>query len=317
MKTARRAGLEGALVGEVLTIARGESWLTIPAREVPHLVAILGDLDLLSRVARAPAAAAGVAAPAAAAASAEPATQSWSPPAVSARRPKRARRGRVWEGVKTYLRQTERAQAFAPLLKMVKDQGLTERDPEHALRICLGKKVATGELIKTAAGRYAMPRATEEAVSTVEAPQSPAAPPRKKRKHRPGELWKQMKAHMADYPDGRTLDELVDAADEGRWTSAQSARHAVKICLSRVGDQVEKLEGGLFRLTGLMPSRGAPARPSAVRRRRKRDPGPAEAAPVLGAPEAAPAGAQPEHVDGSGKFDASAYYPTPRSRQPT
>ena len=203
---------------------------------------------------------------------------------------------------------------------MVKERELTDRDPEHALRIALGKKVSSGELLRTRAGRYALPTKDEAPAAAGDGATSAPAPP-KKRKHRPGELWKHMKAYMGDYPDGQTLDELVEAAEAGRWTNAESARHAVKICLTRVGAQVERLEGGRFKLAGLQAQTGSI---STVRRRRKeRDAsdvgyvGPA--ATASGAEtKAPPAEEQPfEGTDANGRaFDASNHYPTPRSRLP-
>ncbi len=266
MRTARHGGVQAALMGRILTIVRGDSALNIPVGEIPDLLGTLSELGLTDGklVAVANEVTSEVMAP------------------VERPRPRYTRRGRVWEGVKNYLAQQGRAQSFQALLKMVKDQELTDKDPTHALKIALGKKVASGELVQTRGGRYALPRKPTGVMK-------PKEPESGKRKHRPGELWKQMKRHMADHPNGLTLDELVVAAEAGMWTNAESARHAVKICLSRVGDQVQRLEGGRFRLTAPLPGRTDMTVTGTVRRRRKQD-------------------------TEDKNFVASSHYPTPRSR---
>jgi len=277
MRTARRGGLEAALMGRVLTIVRGESVLNIPVGELPDLLAVLKELQLTTWTAPA------------AALSETSGTATVAAPVAP--KPRRARRGRVWEGVKNFLGQQGRAQGFSTLLKMVKQEQLTDRDPAHALRIALGKKVSSGELLQTQSGRYTLPKT----VSGTLRPSGESKPKtRSQRKHRPGELWKQVKAHMAAHGDALSLDELVDAAAAGKWTNAESPRHAVKICLSRVGDQVVRLPDGRFMLAGAQPpAAAAPA--SGVKRRKKQD------VPVARV---------------QGDFQASTFYPTPRSRQP-
>lgn len=249
MKTARKANIEAALLGNTVTIVRGDAALTIPVRELQDIRDVLGELAAdVSAEAPAP--------------TADPAP---SPPVVEEPSPRRGARGRIWDGVKASLAQHGRAQSFNTLLRFVKDQQLTDRDPEHALRIALGKKVISGDLVRTRAGRYAL-QARKEGKAASAAVGTKKSPPQGKRKQRPGELWKRMSAHLADYPDGRSLGELIEAAEAGNWTNAQSARHAVKICLGRVGAQIERLDDGRFKLPGLP----APVvKDSTVRRRRK------------------------------------------------
>ncbi|MFT7623155.1 MAG: hypothetical protein ACI9WU_002332 [Myxococcota bacterium] len=275
MRTARHGGVQAALMGRVLTIVRGDTALNIPVGEVADLVQTLRDLDLVSGATASAVSASAAVAPAVAA----------SEPAAPKAKPRYTRRGRVWEGVKNFLGQQGRAQSFNSLLRMIEEQQLTDRDATHALKIALGKKVSSGELVRTQGGRYALPKLS----GTMKAS---TAKPAGTRKHRPGELWKQMKRYMADYPDGLTLDALVVAADAGSWTNAESARHAVKICLSRVGDQVERIEGERFRLTAPLPGR-TDMLTGTVRRRRKQE--------GEGDDEA------------TRKFVASSHYPTPRT----
>ena len=331
MRTARKGGIEGAVIGEVLVIARGEACFTIPARELESLKTLLDELLAARPTATRPSAGSSLPRPRSliersVAGASKPAPTPTPAPVEIPRRPPRPRtlrRGRVWEGVKNLLAANTDPQPFDVLLDLVRARALTERDPEHALRIALGKKVATGELIRTPAGAYALPEgaAAMAVEALIEDPETiaPLSPPRKKRRHRPGELWKQMKAHMASYPEGRTLAELVVAADEGNWTTARDTEHAVKICLSRVGDQIERMDGGRYRLAGLsiLDPRPVEMRPSGVRRRRKQA-GEAQAAAEAGAEPGQPEPDPEEMIPGPGSpgFDASKHYPTPRSRLP-
>ena len=83
---------------------------------------------------------------------------------------------------------------------MVKNEQLTDRNPEHALRIALGKKVASGELIVTKSGRYslakrALPgRTIPNAEGSGRQKQHNNMPPGRKR-IQPGSLWHHIQEH--------------------------------------------------------------------------------------------------------------------------
>ena len=328
-------------MGQVLTIVRGMDAISLPVRELPDLLALLNNLsgDEGGDVRAVAAAVAAAAAPAPAAAPTQP-REAPVRARESAAPPRRARRGRLWEGVKTFLGEAERPQTFNRLLDLVREQELTDRNPEHALRIALGKKVATGELTLVGRNRYTLPTAAE--YDTVPEAPAPRATPAKaqpakaapkvapaekaakarKRRHRPGELWKHMKAYMADFPAGLTRDELVTAAEAGQWTTAESALHAVKICLTRVGEQVVHQPDGRWRLAGLeVPVAAEPEPPAAVapppakikKRKKAQEKVEATVAPPSSADEAH---AEVVHDPNDSRFNASQLYHLPKSRQP-
>ena len=313
MKTARKASMEGAVIGKVLTIVRGERSLSIPARELPDLVHLLQELAGMSAAAL-PTTTAPSRAPQPVASVPSAASSAAPSPAPTAR-PSQARRGRVWEGVKRLITNNGNAPvAFSALLKMVKTEALTDRNAEHALKIALGKKVRTGELVQKGS-RYilggdaapAKQRATSKVVPARPAP---------KRKHRPGELWRNMRAHLVAHPEGQTQDELVAAASAGNWTPARDPKHAVKICLSRVGDQIAERDGRTFLAdAGAVQAApaAAPALSPTVRKRKKVRP--EEPAPAMvETAQATPTPAVEDENDPH--FEASQHYPTPRSRLP-
>ncbi|MFT5432336.1 MAG: hypothetical protein ACI9OJ_003035 [Myxococcota bacterium] len=313
MKTARRSSLEGALIGRVLTIVRGEHSLSIPARELPELIDLLKDLaPALAALHHEPPVTFAVA-PSARPTTAEVKTPVLTAAAPVAKRPGRARRGRVWEGVKRALAKNKNAPiAFSKLLEMVKAESLTDRNAEHALKIALGKKVRTGELVQIGES-YAL--AGDAAPSPKRTPVvAPAAAPQ--RRHRPGELWKQMRAMLGQSPDGVTRADLVSAVEKGGWSPARDPEHAVKICLSRVGDQVQERDGRVF-LADEAPAVPAVPAASTVRKRKKaRADAPEEQAPALVAVPAAPEADEKSVDENDPNFDASSHYPTPRSRLP-
>ncbi len=423
MKTARIAHLEGAHFGELLTLARGMEHLTIPAAEAADLIRLIQDLlsaapgraSAPTGVTRAAASAIAVeatpAAPPATAAPKGPAAVEPAAPKRRGRPPKAApvvaaaapaapaasaakpvtsgRRGRVWEGIQDYIRAQGRPQTFDALLRMVIDQGLTDRNPEHALRIAVGKKLSAEELLKTADGRFTLPGgvapvagasapavASAPAGAAAEAPArrprgrpkgsgkaakaaaaavaakvavAPAAvvaeapkarrgrPPKAKaeseseapsaaRKHRPGALWKSMREWLSTRTDGATREELMDAAAREHWTNANSVEHAMKICLTRVDEQLE-VAGDRFYLKGMRPT-PPPLVPKMLLRKKKRDAGAEEATPGED-PGPAPTAANPatdgterlddeggEEGEFGGRFDASKFYHKPRTAQP-
>lgn len=363
MRTASVAHLEGAVLGEVLTIVRGSTHFSIPSSELDDLLSLIGELagQETHRAARAPAAPASAPAPVAAPApkaAAAPAPAPAAPPVAAkpAPAPKpapkaapaaaaakddagpRARRGRVWEGVKQFLAAQDRPAPFDQLLKMVKDDALTDRDPAHALRIAIGKKVSAGELVRTKNGRYALPEGAAPTAAPPAAPTAKAAPaaaapaadssdePRDRR-HRPGELWKQMHIYLKSHPEGLTRDELVVATRAHRWTNADAVEHAVKICLSRVRSfgHVEEIAGGRWRLIDKgLPAAAEVAAPAAAskatvtkRKKQPREPTTAEQEPAPGEPGGEPSDGEGFTTSVGGQvFNASLYYPRPRSKRP-
>jgi len=311
MKTARRSSLEGAVIGRVLTIVRGERSIMIPARELPELVSLLEELaPAIVGLADEPPTPFEVA-------SSRPLRMVPAATDTPAPRPSRARRGRVWEGIKRTLTANGNTPvSFESLLKMVVDERLTERNASHALKIALGKKVQTGELEKVG-DDYRLGTARKAKATRQPAP---VASPPLRRRHRPGELWRNMKIWLAEFPEGRTRDEIVAAAAEGNWTPADDPAHAVKICLTRVGDQVLERDGRYI-LAEVATSAPTPA--PTVRKRRRKEPAVAEPTPAEPAaakseaaePEAAEAPAEVLDEDDP-NFNASQFYPTPRSRLP-
>jgi hypothetical protein len=278
MSIARKAHVEGAFLGETVTIARGTSVLSIPADEIGDLYAVIGELvstrsDL-------------------AAASLLEDDNVKTPSDLMP--PKQLRRGRLWEAVSQHLGEQGRAQGFKSLLKFVKTQGLTDRDPAHALKIALGKKVATGELIKSPSGRYTLPKPSHRVRHLNGATTT---------RQRPGHLWNMLKLYLEENAEGLTLKEIISMAQEQEWTTANNVEHAIKICLGRVRDQLEQSSSGRYRLAG--STTGTPA--GKIIKRKKLTPSPTSS----NGGNTELTSQQPD-----ARFVASSQYHMPRSRQP-
>ena len=127
------------------------------------------------------------------------------------------RRGRMWKGVRAYLEGKDRACGYKTLLALVRKEGLTDRDPEHALKILLGRKVNSGELELTPSGRY---RLVEE------------------RERQRGNVWSAIRSHLSELAAGASLEELVEAAETGQWSRARSTRSAVTRALKRYAEEM-------------------------------------------------------------------------------
>jgi hypothetical protein len=274
MKSARNERFEVAILGKVLTIVRDEQAFSVPAGEISALINVLTQLS-------------GTNTGAQQAAGASSATNTG--PASSGKR-----RGRLWDAVRTQLRSAGRAQGFKSLLRMVKNEQLTDRNPEHALRIALGKKVASGELIVTKSGRYslakrALPGRTKpNAQGPARRRQINKMRPGHKR-IQPGSLWHHIQEHLRTDENPPTLSEIVTLAVHNEWTHAKNPEHAIKICLSRVRKQLEQDSNGRYSLRLQTDSNPEEKEKETVRRRKRKR---------------------------RKSFDASQHYPTPRTRQP-
>jgi hypothetical protein len=278
MSIARKAHLEGAFLGETVTIARGSSVLSIPADEIGDLYAVIS--ELVSR--RSDAAATSLL------------EDSIMENVRDLETPKQVRRGRLWEAVSQHLGEQGRAQGFKSLLKFVKAKGLTDRDPAHALKIALGKKVATGELIKSPSGRYTLPKPSHRVRHLNGSTTT---------RQRPGHLWNMLKLYLEENTEGLKLEEIISMAKEHKWTTANNVEHAIKICLGRVRDQLEQASSGQYRLAG--STTGAPA--GKIIKRKKLAP----------TPKSSNGGNVAQPVQQSeASFIASTQYHLPRSRQP-
>lgn len=312
MKTARSVNLEGAVIGRLVTIVRGERHFTLPARELGDLFSLLqmlgqsvGDEESASvPVARAtpdvptegarqslPSVVTGPVAVVSAAATAPIARRPGRPRRQDAAGAPAAkstqRRGRVWEGIQDLLGR-EGPQSRQVILEMVIRNGLTDRDPDHATKIAIGKKLSAGEIISLSDGRIGLPGGRPAASKRIAyedaAPDSDAGD---KKRHRPGALWQSLKAYLGDFPGGLTEAEIVRAAAQHGWTSANDPSHAVKICLSRVREHLTRF-GNRIALAGMTPPAPEPTLPTVRRRKRSDSESAAEesAAPSSPAPSA-------------------------------
>jgi hypothetical protein len=274
-------GIEVAMLDKVVVLARGTDVFTIPVTSLRDLHRLLGTVaaaidedatgiaeeriqtpsaDVLSEVSdRAQPAENGLNASARRTVTKEAYARGRAPKPNS-------RRGRIWEAVKQTLHERSTPIPYDELLALVASRALTSKNPNHALRICLGKKLSTGELLQTTSGRYYL-----DLKSTMPAG---AQGGRKTARNRPGKLWQGIREYLARHPDGLSERELVTAASEQGWTNATQVEHAVRICLARVSDQIEQLPSGRYTLRRNIPD--VPVKSSIVRRRRPRE---AEAKP--------------------------------------
>lgn len=140
--------------------------------------------------------------------------------------PRPARRGRMWKAVRAFLAEKDRARGYNSLLALVKKENLTDGDPDHALKILLGRKVNAGELALTPAGRYRL-----------------VAPQERQR----GNVWASIKRHLGANPDGVAMEELVATALDEGWSQAKNPRQAITRALNRYAEHLATDEG-LIRL---------------------------------------------------------------------
>jgi hypothetical protein len=254
-KTVESANFHAAILGRIVTIVRGDLAFSLPLAEIDELAEVLDilaseedeseehvvvyeeDLDTtflvdeLPQEAHAPESAAddeaGDKEPAVvepeAVEAAEPA-QDAEPVQAAAARP--ARRGRMWKAVRAYLENGDRAHGYNALLKLVKKDNLTEGDPDHALKILLGRKLNAGELSLTPAGRYKLVQQKDR---------------------QRGNVWASIQEFLGNSPGGASLDAILEAAEAGQWTKAKSTRTAVTRALKRYSDNLSSDEG-LFKL---------------------------------------------------------------------
>lgn len=66
----------------------------------------------------------------------------------------RPRRGELWKRVQVFLEGADRAQGFKSVLRAVGGDASGRSDIEHPLRVLLGRRVASGDLEISPAGRY-------------------------------------------------------------------------------------------------------------------------------------------------------------------
>ena len=258
-KTVESANFHAAVLGRIATIVRGDQAFSFPLSEMDELADVLDillaeededeavlyedDLDTTHLVDELPPEASEpVSAPA------KPPT-AVSAPAVAddegddegddeaddgdtdaasaeneAKKP--ARRGRMWKAVRAYLEAGDRAHGYNALLKLVKKDNLTDGDPDHALKILLGRKVNAGELTLTPAGRYKLVKTKDR---------------------QRGNVWASIQDFLGGRSDGASLDEIVAAGEAGEWTKAKSARSAITRALKRYSESLSS-EEGVFRL---------------------------------------------------------------------
>lgn len=238
MNIAKAGNVQVGIIGEVLTIVRGQTAFHLPVNELAALQSALQQLSSDvpksngKALTKAPSEGAG---------------------------PTAQRRGRMWEAVRQHLEGGGRAKGFNTLLAFVKRNKLTDRNPSHALKIALGKKVSSGELVITPSGRYVLPKAGASSKSTHVKDtkrQRSSSKPR-------GQLWDRLKRHLDGHSTGQTLAELVDLAKAQAWTEAKNPELAVKISLGRAAAQTHKDALGRYRLAA-----DAPEPKSTVVRRR-------------------------------------------------
>ncbi|HIN86213.1 MAG TPA: hypothetical protein EYN06_07010 [Myxococcales bacterium] len=280
MSIATKALIEGTFLGEIVIIARGKTILSMPADKIGDLYSVVSELLAASQSHALPR-------------SVPVKTITHEHSDESA---KQSRRGRLWEAVRLHLSELDRAQGFKSLLKFVKSQKLTDRDPAHALKIALGKKVSAGELIKSPSGRYALPKAShrarrENGTTTV--------------RKRPGHLWTMLRTYLETHPEGLTRDEIIAMANDQDWSTADNIEHAVKICLGRVKRQLTLAASGHYRL---LETKTAAVGGKVIRRKKMPTPESAEQEPN------SPVTVTTSEVDA--RFVASSQYHLPRSRQP-
>ena len=238
MNIVKVGNIHAATIGEVLTIVRGQTAFHLPVSELASLQSALQQLssDAPKNNGKLHAS--------------KETTATVSPV---------QRRGRMWEAVREHLQSAGRAKGFKTLLAFVKRNKLTDRNPSHALKIALGKKVSAGELVVTPSGRYAL---------SMTASKSKASATSASRKRRSsgkprGQLWDRLKRSLDGDSEGQTLAELVDRATAESWTNAKNPELAVKISLGRAASEIHKDAQGRYRLAA-----AAPPRKSTVVRRR-------------------------------------------------
>ena len=251
MKLVQHGDTYGALLGDTLVLVHGSSAFHLPATALASLRRVVSDLGTQDTPKPA-------------------ATKVSATPATSAPKPTSKRRGRLWEAVAQQLQDAGRARGFASLLRFVKQRHLTDKDPTHALKIALGKKVSSGELILTSTGRYRLPEgAPEKAVQK--------APPARKKKSAAGKkkqdisLGDYILSDLAEHPEGRSISALTELAVAGAWTRAKNPELAVKISVGRMSSQIAVGDDGLCRLKdGIADPDASASAPSGgvVRRRR-------------------------------------------------
>lgn len=334
MKTARSANLEGAVVGRLVTIVRGERHFTLPTRELGDLLTLLRALGegAPNEAAAAPPVAqetvvvparrgrpplnrvavetvVSAVSPASAPAKRKPGRQKRPDTGASAGAPKSTqRRGRVWEGIQDLLAR-EGPQSREAIVDMVISNGLTDRDPDHATKIAIGKKLSAGELVDLGDGRIGLPggRPAVRKAGSEDDDEVDESGGAEKKRHRPGALWHSMKTYLAGFPGGLTEAEIVRATAENGWTSASDPSHAVKICLTRVRDQLTRF-GDRFALAGMTPPAPKPTHPTVRRRKRQTDSEPA-AEETAASPEPSPATTESAKPEADPPWKA---YPTRR-----
>ena len=287
MSISTKALIEGTFLGETVIIARGKTILSMPAEEIGDLYSVVSELLAESQSHASPRPRPE-----------QTISHKHGDESTGDESAKQARRGRLWEAIRLHLSQLDRAQGFKSLLKFVKSKKLTDRDPTHALKIALGKKVSAGELIKSPSGRYALPKASHRArrendgTTTV--------------RKRPGHLWTMLRTYLQTRPEGLTRDEIIAMAQDQEWSTADNIEHAVKICLGRVKRQLTLTPSGHYRLT---VNKTAVAGGKVIRRKKVAVPESSEMETNNPSPAVASDATDP-------RFVASSQYHLPRSRQP-
>ncbi len=141
-KPAKIGALEGVTIGDFITLVHGTTAMVIPVSEVSNAVALL---KLLSEKS--------------AAAAEQPEHHPGSTLLETAMRSRtrKLKRGRLWTAVEAFLAAHARAQSFKSIYSAVRHAAEGADNPEHALRVLLGRRVHAGGLLKTRSGRYRLP----------------------------------------------------------------------------------------------------------------------------------------------------------------
>ena len=201
MRYSEKGRIKAAIVGDVITIARGEAAIIIPKLELSDLLAAVKGLveeeapppttkDMVEAPATEPLASAPPPPepvpeqepnpePVAEEAPADPPEAPAAPPetAEEPAPPKKPKKGQLWATIQDFLAAKKRAQGFAAILQHLKATDYPG-SPEQGLRIVLGKKASSGALEVTESGRYKLADVSKavEAEASADKPTPEPAP---------------------------------------------------------------------------------------------------------------------------------------------
>lgn len=125
MRTAQAGNFDGAVLSELVMVVKGSKTLfQISPNELPDLIEVLQML-------------AGN---------------------TEQEEHQRTKRGVLWRRVTGFLENCDRAQGFTSILRAVGGDASGRKEVEHPLRVLLGRRVGSGDLEITPAGRYRLKR---------------------------------------------------------------------------------------------------------------------------------------------------------------